>query len=194
MAQRIVAAVELPVTVKTRIGWGAESPMPIVDLARRLQDTGVAGLTIHCRTAQMGHEGSAEWSWAARAREAVTMPVVVNGDVRCAEDAVRALARRAAQGSWSAGPRSITPGSSARRAHCSTAPRRSRRATANACSPIARWSLANAAQRGEKFGVEVTRRHFGLLGSAAAPLLRQSLCAARTVASVQRLLDEAPVD
>ena len=44
----------LPVTVKTRIGYGPESHMPIVDLARRLEDAGVAALTIHCRTAAHG--------------------------------------------------------------------------------------------------------------------------------------------
>ena len=92
MAAKVVAAVGMPVTVKTRIGWGAESEMPIVDLARRLEDVGVAGLTIHCRTAAMGHSGKADWSWARRAREVVSIPVVVNGDVTSADEAARALA------------------------------------------------------------------------------------------------------
>lgn len=91
MAKMVVANVSCPVTVKTRIGWGPESHMPIVDLARRLEDAGVRALTIHCRTAQMGHDGHADWSWARRAREVVRIPVIVNGDVRSAEDAVRAL-------------------------------------------------------------------------------------------------------
>jgi tRNA-dihydrouridine synthase len=65
--------------------------MPIVDLARRLEDAGIAALTIHCRTARMGHDGRADWSWARRAREAVSIPVLVNGDIRSASDAVRAL-------------------------------------------------------------------------------------------------------
>ena len=43
--------------------------MPIVDLARRLEDAGAAALTIHCRTAAMGHSGAADWTWAAKARE-----------------------------------------------------------------------------------------------------------------------------
>jgi tRNA-dihydrouridine synthase len=55
MAKLVVGSVSLPVTVKTRIGYGPESHMPIVDLARRLEDAGVAALTIHCRTAAMGH-------------------------------------------------------------------------------------------------------------------------------------------
>ena len=77
--------------MKTRIGLGPESHMPIIALARRLEDAGVAAITIHCRTAQMGHSGAADWSWAAKARESVTIPVLVNGDVRSAEDARRAI-------------------------------------------------------------------------------------------------------
>ena len=92
MAKRIVRRVALPVTVKTRIGWGDEEQMPIVDLARRLEDAGVRAIAVHCRTALMGHEGQADWRWAARVRDAVEIPVVVNGDVRSADDAHRALA------------------------------------------------------------------------------------------------------
>jgi len=91
MAKLIVSRVALPVTVKTRIGWGGEDEMPIVDLARRLEDAGVRALTIHCRTAKMGHDGDADWSWAQKVREVVSIPVIVNGDVRSANDAHRAL-------------------------------------------------------------------------------------------------------
>lgn len=101
MAAQIVAAVAplgVPVTVKTRIGLGSEVEMPIVDLARRLEDVGIAALTIHCRTAQMGHRGDADWSWARRAREHVTIPVIVNGDIRTADDVVRALAETGCAG------------------------------------------------------------------------------------------------
>ena len=98
MAKMVVERVSLPVTVKTRIGWGASArdvssatEMPIIDLARRLEDVGVRALTVHCRTAQMGHSGAADWSWARKAREVVSMPVIVNGDVKSAEDAKRAL-------------------------------------------------------------------------------------------------------
>jgi len=91
MAKMVVRSVSLPVTVKTRMGWGPESEMPIVDLARRLEDAGVRAITIHCRTAQMGHDGVADWSWARRAREVVSIPVIVNGDVTSAYDAARAI-------------------------------------------------------------------------------------------------------
>jgi tRNA-dihydrouridine synthase B len=91
MAKMVVSRVSLPVTVKTRIGWGAGTAIPIVELAKRLEDAGVVALTIHCRTADMGHSGAADWTWAQRAREAVRMPVIVNGDVRSADDARRAI-------------------------------------------------------------------------------------------------------
>lgn len=91
MAGMVVARVALPVTVKTRIGFGDESAMPIVDLARRLEDVGVRAITIHCRTAKMGHAGYADWNWARRVREVVRIPVIVNGDVRSGDDAKRAL-------------------------------------------------------------------------------------------------------
>lgn len=91
MAAQVVRSVALPVTVKTRIGYGPEREMPIVDLARRLEDVGVRALTVHCRTAKMGHSGAADWSWAAKAQAVVGIPVIVNGDVTSAHDARRAL-------------------------------------------------------------------------------------------------------
>lgn len=91
MAREVVSRVALPVTVKTRIGWGDEATMPIVDLAQRLEDAGVRALVIHCRTAKKGYRGAADWSWAGRVREVVSIPVIVNGDIRSANDAKRAL-------------------------------------------------------------------------------------------------------
>jgi tRNA-dihydrouridine synthase B len=178
MARLTVASVALPVTVKTRIGLGPESHMPIVDLARRLEDAGVAAITIHCRTAQMGHSGAADWSWAARAREGVSIPVIVNGDVRTAADAKRALAETGCSGVM-VGRRAIEHPWVFREARALL----DRGEDAPLPSPAERLALcrehliANVAQRGEPFGVHCTRRHLAgyLKGMAGAAALRQEL-------------------
>src|SRR5262245_29314520 len=90
MTRMVVSRTKIPVTVKTRIGLGPESEMPVVDLARRLEDAGIHALTIHCRTAQMGHQGAADWSYAARAQEVVGVPVLVHGDIRPRDGGARA--------------------------------------------------------------------------------------------------------
>jgi tRNA-dihydrouridine synthase B len=192
MAGRIAAAVSLPVSVKTRIGWGPESHMPIVDLAVRLRDVGVAALTIHCRTAQMGHAGTADWSWARRAREAVDIPVVVNGDVRSAHDVVRALQETGCAGVMIGRAAIDHPWifREARALLADGAPA----APPHEAERIAlyrRLLLANVESRGEKFGVEVSRRHMGLLGPKLRVALRAALCAAPGVAETCAVLDEA---
>ncbi len=196
MAQRVVAAVDMPVTVKTRIGWGPESHMPIIDLARRLEDVGVAALTIHCRTAQMGHSGVADWSWAARAREVVSIPVVVNGDVRTGHDAVRALketgcaavmiGRAAIDHPWVFREARALLDADARgeSIHAIAGPTDHER-----IDIYRQMVIANIAGRGEKFGIEVSRRHLGLLGPTLRVALRKPLMAAATLPQVLAVLE-----
>lgn len=90
--RRIVASVmrgtSLPVTVKTRLGWDAES-INILDVARMLEDLGVRMLTVHCRTRNQGHKGEAAWNWLERLKTTVRMPIVGNGDVTTPEDVRR---------------------------------------------------------------------------------------------------------
>ncbi len=190
MAREVVRAVALPVTVKTRIGWGPESEMPIVDLARRLEDVGVSALTIHCRTAQMGHSGAADWSWAAKARAAVSMPVIVNGDIRSAADVMRAFAETGCAGTM-IGRGAIDHPWIFREAHA---------ALAGAPIPgptpderIAMYRLlveTNVAERGEWRGIPMTRRHLHVLGERALAL-RPTLFKATTLAEVNAILDGA---
>ena len=173
MAKLVVGTIALPVTVKTRIGYGPESDMPIIDLARRLEDAGIAALTIHCRTAQMGHSGAADWSWAAKAREVVSIPVIVNGDIRTAEDAKVALeqtgcagvmvGRAAIDHPWVFGEARALLDKGVHQAPPSAAER---------LAMCRKHLVANVEARGEPHGVRVTRRHLtgylkGLQGAAA---------------------------
>jgi nifR3 family TIM-barrel protein len=197
MAARVVAAVApLPVSVKTRIGWGDEAEMPIVELARRLEAVGVAAITVHCRTAQMGHAGAADWRWAARVQQTVRVPVVVNGDIRSGADARRALAetgaaavmigRAAIDGPWVFRQVRAALAGLAGQAEAEAG-------LAERLALYARVLGDNVGERGEKFGVAVTRRHarpwFG--GMAGGRQLAARLLAAPSVAACQAVLAEA---
>lgn len=97
LVKSVVEAVDLPVTVKTRIGWDNNS-IHIVEIAKRLEDVGISALTVHGRTRQMGHKGDADWSWIAKVKEAVSIPVVLNGGVFDATDVKQAFKETNADG------------------------------------------------------------------------------------------------
>ena len=90
MTKALVDEVALPVTVKTRLGWSKDNII-ILEVAKRLEDAGAAALTVHCRTRDMGHGGDADWSWIPKIREAVSIPVILNGDVETPEDVEKAF-------------------------------------------------------------------------------------------------------
>lgn len=89
MVKEVVDAVKLPVTVKTRLGWD-ENTIEILDVAKRLEDVGTQALTIHCRTRSQAHDGEPAWHWIPKIKEVVKIPVVVNGGIMTAQDALRA--------------------------------------------------------------------------------------------------------
>lgn len=193
MAGRVVrAAGDLPVTVKTRIGWGPESDMPILDLARRLEDVGVAALTIHCRTAQMGHTGKADWQWARRAREGVSIPVIVNGDIASADDVMRSLAETGCQGAM-IGRAAIDDPWIFReaRALLAGAPPLPRPSDAERLAVFRRVMQDNIADRGSQSGLAVSRRHVGLLGPRLRAELRPLLFATSDLDTTLGILDRA---
>lgn len=88
MAKAIIDEVSVPVTVKTRIGWDAGS-INIVEVAKLLEQTGVAALTIHCRTRSQGHSGEAQLEHLESVKKAVSIPVIGNGGILQPEDARR---------------------------------------------------------------------------------------------------------
>ncbi|MDL2320333.1 tRNA dihydrouridine synthase DusB [Alistipes sp. OttesenSCG-928-B03] len=94
MTRRIVDAVRTPVTVKTRLGWDDENKN-IEEIALRLQDVGIAALTIHGRTRAQMYKGEADWTLigAVKNNPAITIPIIGNGDIDSPESAAQAFDR-----------------------------------------------------------------------------------------------------
>lgn len=94
ITKAVVQAVDIPVTVKTRLGWDHESKI-IVQLAEQLQDCGIAALTIHGRTRSQMYTGEADWSYidAVKANPRMHIPIIGNGDIDSPEKAKEAFER-----------------------------------------------------------------------------------------------------
>lgn len=99
ITRRVVEAVNLPVTVKTRLGWDEDSKI-IVELSERLQDAGIAALTIHGRTRCQLYKGQADWTLIGEVKKNPRMhiPIIGNGDITSPEEAREAFKRYGVDG------------------------------------------------------------------------------------------------
>lgn len=97
IVKAVVEAVEVPVTVKTRLGWSDEE-INILDFAQRMEAAGAQMLTLHARTRAQGYNGSARWEWIRQVKEVLGIPVIANGDIVSVEAAVRCLTETRADG------------------------------------------------------------------------------------------------
>ncbi|MFZ1985682.1 MAG: tRNA dihydrouridine synthase DusB, partial [Desulfatitalea sp.] len=91
LLRAVRTAVRIPLTIKMRTGWeptGTEA----LTLARIAQDCGVDAIALHPRTARQGFSGHADWSLIGRLKSVLDIPVIGNGDITCAEDAMRMMA------------------------------------------------------------------------------------------------------
>ncbi len=97
IVRAVASAVNVPVTVKCRLGWDKGS-INVLGFAKRMEDSGASMLTVHGRTRSMLYSGTADWDMIAKVKKSIGIPVIANGDITGAESAVKCLKWTGADG------------------------------------------------------------------------------------------------
>ena len=194
LARRIVGAVvdavEIPVTVKTRLGWCGSDAEP-VQWCRQLEEAGAQLLTLHGRTREQRFKGDADWAAIAAVKQALRIPLIANGDINSPDDALRCLQQTGAAGvmvgrgtmgaPWLVGQ--IDAALSGRTVPSTPGP-------AERLNLAKEQLLALVEARGDH-GLLIARKHMSwtCIGFPGAPQLRHALMRAPTPADAVDLLD-----
>lgn len=182
-------AVRLPVTVKIRSGWSGEN-VNAVELARRLEDAGAAMICVHGRTREQMYAGHADWSMIRAVKEAVGIPVLGNGDIFCAADAVRMKRETGCDGVMIARGAQGNPWIFAE----TLAAFEGRTYEPPALSERIAVALEHArglvADKGERVGIAESRKHMAwyLHGVRGAAIARNAIMSAVTIGEIERIL------
>jgi len=176
LAEKILAAtvraVDVPVTLKMRMGWDRES-LNAPALAKIAEESGISMITVHGRTRQQFYEGEADWDFIANVKQAVKIPVIVNGDITTEVLAAEALRRSGADGVMIGRGAYGRPWFLAQVAHfLRTGALLPGPSLADQKTILLRHYAAIRAHFGEQAGVRLARKHVawysaGLRGSAA---------------------------
>ena len=97
IVEAVTKAVDVPVTVKCRLGWD-KGNINVLDFTKRMEDCGAAMVTVHGRTRAMLYSGTADWDYIRKVRDQLSIPVIANGDIVDAQSALRCLKWTGADG------------------------------------------------------------------------------------------------
>lgn len=97
IVKAVCAGVQVPVTVKCRLGWD-KGNLNVLEFSRRMEDSGAAMITVHGRTRSMLYSGVADWDMIHKVKEQLSIPVIANGDITDGQSAVSCLRRTGADG------------------------------------------------------------------------------------------------
>ncbi|TVP66641.1 MAG: tRNA dihydrouridine synthase DusB [Leptolyngbya sp. LCM1.Bin17] len=192
IVRTVAAAVSIPVTVKTRIGWD-DNDINAVEFGRRLEAAGAQMLTLHGRTRTQGYHGPARWDWIAKVKAALSIPVIANGDIVSVESAIRCLEETGADGVMCSRGTLGYPFLVGEIDHALKTGVRRPPPTALERLHCAREHLGLLWQYKGQRGIHQSRKHMAwyVKGFEGAATLRQQLCQINTVEAGYGLLDSA---
>lgn len=192
LIQAVTGAVSIPVTLKTRLGWDEDS-LNAPDLARRAEQAGVAMVVIHGRTRCQFYKGRADWAAIRAVKEAVSIPVIANGDIVDVDSARRALDLSGADGVMVGRGAQGAPWRLAEIAHALYgAPAPQVPQGADLARMIAEHYESVLTFYGRTLGPKVVRKHLGWYLDAHAPdAHRTAILTSDDPAYVLRLIAEA---
>jgi len=192
IVEKVARAVQVPVTVKTRLGWNDED-INILEFSQRMEDSGAQLITVHARTRAQQFEGVARWEWIGRVKQQLRIPVIANGDIFSVDAAIKCLNETGADGVMCSRGTMGNPALVGQVDHFLRTGERLPDLTAPQRLTLAREHIRLLWEYKGQRGLQQARKHatWYVKGIPGAGLLRGQLAKMTSVSEAEELLDGA---